>query len=94
MARRKGSLRVVGRGGRGLHDIWDAEPRALLGVTVPGIPNFFMLYGPDTNGGEIFSNHRAEARWVVRSIKRLQRHGGAVDTRERLFDSFDRWLTR
>jgi cation diffusion facilitator CzcD-associated flavoprotein CzcO len=86
------SLRVVGRGGRSLHDIWGTEPRALLGITVPGVPNFFMLYGPNTNGGEIFSNHRAEAMWAIRSVRRLQRHGGTIETRERAFKMFDRWL--
>jgi cation diffusion facilitator CzcD-associated flavoprotein CzcO len=88
------SLRVVGRSGRSLHDIWGAEPRALLGITVPGMPNFFMLYGPNTNGGEIFSNHRAQAQWAIRSIKRLQRHGSTIETRERPFEVFDRWLQR
>jgi cation diffusion facilitator CzcD-associated flavoprotein CzcO len=58
------------------HDIWGAEPRALLGITVPGMPNFFMLYGPNTNGGEIFSNHRAQIMWATRSARRLQRRGG------------------
>jgi cation diffusion facilitator CzcD-associated flavoprotein CzcO len=88
------SLRVIGRNGRSLHDIWGAEPRALLGITVPDMPNFFMLYGPNTNGGEIFSNHRAEAKWATRSIKRLQRHGGTIETRERPFEIFDKWLQK
>jgi cation diffusion facilitator CzcD-associated flavoprotein CzcO len=88
------SLRVVGRSGRSLHDIWGAEPRALLGITVPGMPNFFMLYGPNTNGGEIFSNHRAQSKWAIRSIKRLQRRGGTIETRERTFEIFDRWLQK
>jgi cation diffusion facilitator CzcD-associated flavoprotein CzcO len=88
------SLRVVGRNGRSLRDIWGEEPRALLGITVPGMPNFFILYGPNTNGGEIFSNHRAQCRWAIRSIKRLQRHGGTIDTRERPFEIFDRWLQK
>jgi cation diffusion facilitator CzcD-associated flavoprotein CzcO len=70
------TLQVIGRGGRSLHDIWGAEPRALLGITVPGMPNFFMLYGPNTNGGEIFSNHRAQIMWATRSARRLQRRGG------------------
>jgi cation diffusion facilitator CzcD-associated flavoprotein CzcO len=86
------SLRVVGRSGRSIHDIWGAEPRALMGITVPGFPNFFMLYGPNTNGGEIFGNHRAQVDWAVRSIKRLERRGGAIDTRKLPFALFDRWL--
>ena len=47
----------VSPGGRGqtLEEHWAGEPRAYLGITVPGFPNFFMLYGPGTNGGEIVS---------------------------------------
>jgi cyclohexanone monooxygenase len=88
------SLRVVGRAGRSLRDIWGGEPRALLGITVPGMPNFFMLYGPNTNGGEIFSNHRAQVAWVVRSIEHLQRRDGTIETRPRAFETFDRWLQK
>ncbi len=39
---------VRGRDGRTLADVWDGSPRAHLGVTVPGFPNFFILLGPNT----------------------------------------------
>ena len=55
-------LAVVGRGGRTLHEHWAGEPRAYLGITVPGFPNFFMLYGPGTNGGEIVHDARERRR--------------------------------
>ena len=55
-------LRVVGRDGRTLHEHWAGEPRAFLGITVPGFPNFFMLYGPGTNGGEIVIDAREPGR--------------------------------
>ena len=42
-------MKVVGKGGVDLHGRWDGDARAYLGVTVPGFPNFFMLYGPNTN---------------------------------------------
>lgn len=34
------TLTVVGRGGRSIHEFWNDDPRALLGITVPGFPNF------------------------------------------------------
>jgi 4-hydroxyacetophenone monooxygenase len=37
---------IVGRGGERLRERWGDEPRAYLGITVPGYPNFFCLYGP------------------------------------------------
>eukprot|EP01130_Rhizamoeba_saxonica_P012631 TRINITY_DN535_c0_g1_i1.p1 TRINITY_DN535_c0_g1~~TRINITY_DN535_c0_g1_i1.p1 ORF type:complete len:568 (-),score=55.15 TRINITY_DN535_c0_g1_i1:50-1753(-) len=34
-----------------IQDFWDSEPSAYLGITVPSFPNFFMLFGPNTNLG-------------------------------------------
>jgi cation diffusion facilitator CzcD-associated flavoprotein CzcO len=42
---------VRGRDGRLLDDVWHGSPRAHLGTTVPGFPNFFMLLGPNTGLG-------------------------------------------
>ena len=44
-------MRIRGRGGRELNEAWRAGAEAYLGVAVPGFPNFFMLYGPNTNLG-------------------------------------------
>jgi cyclohexanone monooxygenase len=44
------SLDVYGRGGRRLHDDWIDGAEAYLGTVVPGYPNLFTLYGPNTNG--------------------------------------------
>ena len=67
------SLEVRGRDGRTIHDVWDGEPRAMLGMTVPGFPNFYMLYGPNTNGGEIISCLERQAEHVVEAVKRMTR---------------------
>lgn len=40
-------MRVLGRGGVDLDDVWRAGPLAYVSVTVPGFPNFFMLNGPN-----------------------------------------------
>jgi cation diffusion facilitator CzcD-associated flavoprotein CzcO len=42
---------VIGCGGQRLHERWGDDPSAYLGVAVGGFPNFFMLYGPNTNQG-------------------------------------------
>lgn len=44
-------MTIVGRGGVDLHHAWGQGARAYLGLAVPGFPNFFMLYGPNTNLG-------------------------------------------
>ena len=40
-------MEVAGRGGRTLAEAWAGVPRAYLGITVPGFPNMFLLYGPE-----------------------------------------------
>lgn len=44
-------MRISGRNGLELNQAWQAGASAYLGLSVPGFPNFFMLYGPNTNLG-------------------------------------------
>ncbi|WP_460056126.1 flavin-containing monooxygenase [Pseudomonas sp. S2_D06] len=44
-------MRIVGRNGVDLNHAWRDGTRAYLGLTVAQFPNFFMLYGPNTNLG-------------------------------------------
>lgn len=87
------SYRVVGRTGRTLHDFWDGEPQAFAGITVPEFPNFYILYGPNTNGGEIVSALERQTEFAVRSIKRLRRRNvAAVEVRPWLYRRYNRWV--
>jgi len=40
-------MEVVGIGGSRLSDMWAARPYAYLSISIPGIPNLFMLNGPN-----------------------------------------------
>ena len=65
-------MKVVGRGGVDLHGRWDGDARAYLGVTVPEFPNFFMLYGPNTNivvNGSIIWFTECEVHYVMDILK-------------------------
>jgi cation diffusion facilitator CzcD-associated flavoprotein CzcO len=46
-----GHLPVTGRNGRTLAEEWSDGARAYLGTAVPGFPNCYLLYGPNTNLG-------------------------------------------
>jgi cation diffusion facilitator CzcD-associated flavoprotein CzcO len=86
-------LPVRGRDGRSLHEVWAGEPHAFLGITVPGFPNFFMLYGPGTNGGEIVVMLESQAEYAVRAVKRMVRRGfTAIEVRPRFEVAWNRWL--
>src|SRR5262249_11238693 len=86
-------LPVTGREGTTLQARWAGEPRAYLGITVPGFPNFFMLYGPGTNGGEIVTMLEAQAAFAVRAIKRMMRERvTAIEVRPAFEARWYAWL--
>jgi cation diffusion facilitator CzcD-associated flavoprotein CzcO len=87
------SLDVQGPGGRGLRQAWEGDAFALLGMMVPGFPNFFIMYGPNTNGGLIVSNLEHQAEFVVRQISRTIASGQTtVEARPWIVDVYNRWL--
>jgi cation diffusion facilitator CzcD-associated flavoprotein CzcO len=66
------SLAVTGESGRALKDEWRAGAEAYLGITVSGFPNFFMLYGPNTNTAtSIIVMLEGQIGYVVKCIRRL-----------------------
>ena len=70
-----GQIDVVGEGGTSLREKWRDGAYAYLGMTVPDFPNFFMLYGPNTNVGSnsVIFMLEAQARYIVRALKYMRR---------------------
>lgn len=59
------SIDVYGAGGRHLRDDWSDGAEAYLGTLVAGYPNFFVLYGPNTNGvNSIIYIHEAQTTFI------------------------------
>jgi cation diffusion facilitator CzcD-associated flavoprotein CzcO len=88
-------LDITGVDHRKLHDEWGDTPEAYLGMTVPGYPNFFMLYGPNTNqgGNSIIFILEAQAAYIVRSLRAMRRHRtAAVDVKREVKDTYNREL--
>lgn len=70
-----GQIEVVGEHGTTLRHKWRDGAHAYLGMTVPDFPNFFMLYGPNTNVGSnsVIFILEAQAHYVVRALKYMRR---------------------
>jgi cation diffusion facilitator CzcD-associated flavoprotein CzcO len=70
---------VVGRDGTSIHDHWAGVPRAYHGMAVPGFPNLFMLYGPNTNqgGNSILLILEAQARFVASALVAMRALGAS-----------------
>jgi 4-hydroxyacetophenone monooxygenase len=86
-------MRVYGTGGIELHDHWDGEARAYLGVTIPGFPNLFCLYGPNTNiviNGSIVYFSECGVRYILGLIEVLLagKHR-ALDVRKDVHDEYN-----
>lgn len=86
-------MEISGRGGHKLSDEWGDTPRAYLGMTVPGFPNFFILYGPGTNlahGGSIILHSECQVRYALTGIREIARTGRPIEVREDVSDPFSR----
>ncbi|PKX99987.1 FAD/NAD(P)-binding domain-containing protein [Aspergillus campestris IBT 28561] len=68
-------VQVTGREGRPLDSVWAGGASAYYGVTVEEMPNFGMLYGPNTNLGHnsIILMIEAQSRYLSALIDRVVR---------------------
>ena len=66
-------MQIEGVGGKKLAEIWGPGAEAHLGLCVSGFPNFFMMYGPNTNLGHnsIIFMIEAQVRYTVKCIQAL-----------------------
>jgi cyclohexanone monooxygenase len=85
------SLDVYGSGGRRLHDDWRDGAEAYLGTVVPGYPNLFTLYGPNTNGiTSMIYILEAQAEFVRRLLDTMSREAiRALEMKRGPHDAFN-----
>lgn len=84
-------IRLVGRDGVEIHDVWRERMSAYLGVTVAGFPNFFLLLGPNTGLGHnsVVLMIEAQVRYVMSCLKLMKRRRRKVlEVREQVQTSF------
>lgn len=76
-------LKVVGRNGINLRDMWGQRPFAYLGITVPEFPNFFLIYGPGAHlahGGSLIFNSALQMRYINLCLPHLaQTHAHSLE---------------
>jgi 4-hydroxyacetophenone monooxygenase len=86
-------MTIVGRGGKVLHEHWNGDPRAYLGMTTPGFPNFFMIYGPNTNivvNGSIIFFSECSVRYIIGCLELLAKTGAkTIEVRRETHDDFN-----
>jgi len=88
-------MTITGRGGLDLKSEWARGARAYLGITVTGFPNFFMLYGPNTNLGHnsILVMIEAQVGYILDALAKLQARGlRRIDVRRDVLENYNRGL--
>lgn len=88
-------MAITGRDGADLASRWGERPVAYLGITVPGYPNLFCMYGPGTNlasGGSLIFHSECQMRYITQCLEFLidGGHRSMEPSRERCDD----WVRR
>jgi 4-hydroxyacetophenone monooxygenase len=87
------TYKVYGKGGVELHERWDGDARAYLGMTVPDFPNLFLIYGPNTNivvNGSIIFFSECSVRYIVGALELLAETGAAtLEPKRAIHDAFN-----
>ena len=77
-------MEIRGREGKRVEELWQKDgARAYLGTMLPGFPNFFMIYGPNTNnfgGLQIVDFEEMVTRFALQCI------GGLISQNKRTVD--------
>jgi 4-hydroxyacetophenone monooxygenase len=89
-------MKVTGRDGVDLHERWDGDARAYLGVVVPEFPNLFMLYGPNTNiviNGSIIFFSELEVHYMLGCIRMALEAGKrTAEVRAEVHDAYNEMI--
>jgi cation diffusion facilitator CzcD-associated flavoprotein CzcO len=87
-----GTIDVRGVDGVTLRDVWADGARAYLGLAVPGFPNLFCVYGPNTNlgGSSIIQMLEAQAGWIAQVARGISDgNGPALAVRREVWEAYD-----
>jgi 4-hydroxyacetophenone monooxygenase len=86
-------MKVTGRHGLDLHEHWKGDARAYLGIAIPGFPNLFCLYGPNTNiviNGSIIYFSECGVRYILGCVEELLRRGArSLEVKREVHDAFN-----
>ncbi|MCW2539387.1 MAG: Flavin-containing monooxygenase-like protein [Frankiales bacterium] len=68
-------MEIIGRNGQRIEELWAKDgARAYMGTMLPGFPNFFMIYGPNTNpigGLQVVDMEEMVTRFALECIGHL-----------------------
>ena len=83
--------RVTGRGGVDLDQIWARRPKAYMAISIPELPNFFMLNGPTGPVGNFSLIDIAERQWayIEHLLDRLRDDAREISVSEEAMEAYE-----
>ncbi|MCB1644540.1 MAG: NAD(P)/FAD-dependent oxidoreductase [Pseudomonadales bacterium] len=89
-------MEIKGLNGADLQEYWDGDPRAYLGITIPGFPNLFCMYGPNTNivvNGSIIFFSECEMRYILGCLALvIDKDLKALDCKPEIHDAYNEMI--
>jgi 4-hydroxyacetophenone monooxygenase len=88
-------MKVVGRSGVTLQETWGGgeDARAYLGTAIPDFPNFFCLYGPNTqfgHGGSLIFMLELQMNYLMTLFRKMFTKGlQVVECRKAVYDRYN-----
>jgi cation diffusion facilitator CzcD-associated flavoprotein CzcO len=73
-------MEIEGAGGASLRESWAGGAHAHLGMTIPGFPSLFVMYGPNTNtsGGSIVWYLEQQAGYIRQALELVRARAAAA----------------
>jgi 4-hydroxyacetophenone monooxygenase len=88
-------MKITGRGGLTIEQLWATDgPRAYLGCMMPGFPNLWTIYGPNTNGGlQVAAYHELTTLYALQCMEKLILEGrDAIEVKEDAYWRYSRFV--
>jgi 4-hydroxyacetophenone monooxygenase len=86
-------MKITGRDGLTIEKLWESDgARAYLGCMMPGFPNLWVLYGPNTNGGlPVAQFHEMTTLYAMQCMEQLILEGKrAIEVKEEAYWRYNR----
>jgi len=99
LSKMQGDINIVGAKGASLDEMWgDEDPRSLLGITVPGFPNYFHTVGPNSAPNHAAGQNlvsETQINYIVECLDAVVAAGGkAIEPTREAFDAWNEQIDK
>ncbi|MEY2972545.1 MAG: hypothetical protein RI886_322, partial [Pseudomonadota bacterium] len=85
-------INFIGKQDCNLDNLWENGAESYKGICIKNFPNFFMLYGPNTNLGSnsIIFMVEQQVKFIIKCIKKVKsKNFKSIEIKESIFDQYN-----